>query len=171
MSTLKKFKENLSKSKIESSPATFNAKPKGLKKLGAISNVEKIEIEKEPEYMSYEKLVINFPVYNTIKPIVYVDLSENLKSTVSSPRKAVKISTDNSMAFKIDTNRNVLIIGNGLKEYNLDTLSSVSSRAGTLNKNEIIELANTYLKLNIKVQNKKEVFIKEIRNKIGLPPE
>jgi len=172
MSRLQSLRKSLTKEISEPSVATFNIKNKlkGLAPLNAPKRVDikKISIEDE----DFEQVM--FPKESTLIKIKQVDLSKYNLDKRLSPRKVINITTTQTGKFIIDNDRNILIVGEGVnqKEYFLNSLVSSNSKVGqTISKNEAVELANTYLRLGIKPQNKKEVFIKEIRQKIGLPTE
>jgi hypothetical protein len=173
MSTLKKIKESLLSETNEPSNASFNIQNN--KKLKSIEPIDKKSEVVETKKINYKNLSIIFPQYQTLIDIrPNIDLNDILSKPTTSPRKAININTDKSDKFFIDNVKKVLVIGEGYntKEYPLDILTSKSSRTGkTISKSDAAELANVYLKLNIKAQNKKDIFIKEIRAKIGLPPE
>lgn len=85
--------------------------------------------------------------------------------------KIANIQSDKSIEFIIDKTRDSVIFSNG-KEFFLDSLTDINSKKGySIDKNTAMEIANDYLKLNIPSKNKKSIFIKSIREKIGLLPE
>jgi hypothetical protein len=165
-------------------------KSKGLKKLqplGPITSMAPVEtkVSEQPQRKillkdySFETLKkflpsITLPQINTLivsKPHMY----ENIKRGSASPQKALPMPKMEQVGkFYIDESRNILVVGEGAKakEFALDTISDFNSRTGkSISKMEAQDIANNYLKLNIKAQEKKGAFIKAIRNKIGLPPE
>jgi hypothetical protein len=114
---------------------------------------------------------IKFPQFSTLVPDIIKIIPEPL-NTETAPQQ--NVSKQNTLNYYINSEKNVLVIDDGsiYKEYNLDKITDLSSKSGkSLDKNEAIELANVYLKLNIKTSSKKSVFIQSIRKLIGLPPE
>jgi len=112
-----------------------------------------------------------FPQFSTLVPPFIKSIPSITKLDVSPQQNFL---SQNSLPFYIDYERKVLVINSGQinKEYTLDQISNFNSKTGkSLDKNEAIELANSFLKLNIKTSSKKKVFIEAIRKKIGLPQE
>jgi hypothetical protein len=151
-------------------------KPKKLKALVPVE--EEIPVQRSVRYIRLfsnendeQPPKINFPFLNTIIPIQIKPSIVEMES-LATFRKTAKISYDKTVNFEIDTNRNMLIVKNGfgqMKEYSLNMLSLESSRSGkSIDKKDAVELANVFLKLSIPPQNKKNVFIKSIRERIGL---
>jgi hypothetical protein len=155
---------------------------KGLKKLKAIEvKVEERSKPKELRYTAISKkeqkqlkeITISFPQQSTLIPIrpkLPVEIIEKTDITKVG-LKGINISAN----FEVNYQKNALFItdsqGNVIK-YDLDTLVSENSRTGkSIDKKNAIELANTYLKLGIKPQLKKEEFVRKIREYIKLPPE
>lgn len=165
-------------------------KAKGLKKLqplGPIGSITPTEtkvsdqpqrkiLQKDYSFDTLKKFLpsISLPQINTLitsKPHTY----EKINKRSASPQKALPIPKMEQVGkFYIDEARSVLVVGEGskAKEFALETISDFNSRTGkSISKSEAQDIANNYLKLNIKAQEKKGVFIKAIRSKIGLPPE
>lgn len=114
---------------------------------------------------------IKFPQFSTLVPDIIRYIPEALENEINPKQN---VSKQNSLNYYINYEKNVLVIDDGsvYKEYSLDKITDLSSKSGkSLDKNEAIELANVYLKLNIKTSSKKSVFIQSIRKLIGLPPE
>lgn len=112
-----------------------------------------------------------FPQFSTLVPPFIKSIPPVTKLDVSPQQNFL---SQNSLPFYVDYERKVLVINSGQinKEYTLDQISNFNSKTGkSLDKNEAIELANSFLKLNIKTSSKKKVFIEAIRKKIGLPDE
>ncbi len=91
-----------------------------------------------------------------------------------TPRKIQSVSQDLNIKYKVDNTRQVLIVGEGktYKEYPFNSLVDSTTRTNkVIDKAEAVEIANVYLKLKIPSQNKKSIFIKAIREKLGLDSE
>ena len=157
-------------------------KPKKvLKKLQAIVNVPERTKPKELRQVNINKkdekyikdIHITFPQQSTLIPIRPKQPISIIEA--SDMGKVGLKSIDLSPKFVLDKERNVLIVDNGRGQkiqYDLDTLVSENSKIGkSIDKKNAIELANVYLQLGVKPQLKKQEFIKQIRARIGLPPE
>lgn len=160
---------------------------KGLKKLKGLTFIEPVEVIEDvrrPKRLIYntlnkedikklDNLFIEFPYIETLVPIIdklppsifaYSGSYTPLKATYSI---GVKVSVD-------EFNKTLTVYDDkGFeKVYKIDSINSSNLKSGkSLDKKEVVELANYYLKLNIKPQNKKSEFVKAIREKVGLPPE
>jgi hypothetical protein len=162
----------------------MSASPKKvLKKLKGLKAVEestgrgpkKIEYIRVPEKDLSELDIptISFPEATTLIPI-----RPKLPPSIligSSSKQILRTSYSIGSLFTIDNPRNLLIVydnkGNEYK-FTLSEITNLPSKGEqSLDKKTAQELANTYLKLNIKPQNKKSEFIRQIRDKIGLPKE
>jgi hypothetical protein len=91
-----------------------------------------------------------------------------------SAKKGIETGFSKAYSFEVDKTRKLLVIKNEYEkeEFPLDTLVSETSKTGkSIDKKDAIRIANTYLGLGIKPQNKKNIFIKAIRDKIGIGPE
>jgi hypothetical protein len=172
---LEENKKILSKSKSINKSATFNASK--LKSLNPIipsvdnyNSKERDVIIKEnltPKQISSALPKVFLPHFNTlIKPSGKVDIKilENSKRTVN-------VKSGKSILFKVDLVNRILKFDNG-KEYDINTLVSENSKTGkSIDKDDLIELANVYLNLNIPTKNKKNIFIKAVKEKIGIDTE
>ena len=166
----------------------MSASPKkGLKKLKGLKAIEtkpEEPVRRGPKKLEYVRIsdkdlsklqipTITFPVMDTLIPV-----RPNLPPSVlvgSSGKQILKTSYSIGSLFNIDVPRNLLIVyDNKGKEYKF-TLSEITNLPEkgekSIDKKTAQELANVFLKLNIKPQNKKSEFIKQIRDKIGLPQE
>lgn len=156
---------------------------KGLKKLKGlvpiveneerrIKRIVKVELNKD-DIKQLTNFPIQFPYIETLIPLIdKLPPSIFAHSGTYTPLKATySIGTK----WNIDKNNNTLVVYDDRgyeKTYKIDTINSSNLKTGkSLDKKEVVELANYYLKLNIKPQNKKIEFIKAIREKVGLPPE
>ncbi len=94
--------------------------------------------------------------------------------TAVTPRKLQSVSQDLNIKYKIDNVRQILSVGEGktYKEYPFSSIIDINTRSNkVIDKAEAVEIANIYLKLKIPSQNKKAIFIKAIREKLGLEAE
>jgi hypothetical protein len=116
--------------------------------------------------------------FNELPKVILPKTSTIIKTKVIIPEikynenvKIANIQSDKTVEFVIDKSRDSVIFSNG-KEFFLDSLTDINSKKGySIDKNTAMEIANDYLKLNIPSKNKKSVFIKSIREKLGLLPE
>lgn len=121
-----------------------------------------------PKQLSKILPKVELPKIDTLIKTKYKKL--NVEDTINVV-KIVSLETDKTYNFKINTESQKVIFNNG-KEYDIQSLTSFSSRTGkSLDKDEAMELANKYLNLGIPSKSKKSVFIKAIREKLGLEPE
>lgn len=156
---------------------------KGLKKLVAIVKEDIVPVRRVKELRSVdvskkeEKYVSNihivFPQVSTlipIKPKIPAVILEK-STTEKSSLKGIELNVN----YQVDFERNALFVDDGRggkRKYDLDTLVSENSKIGkSIDKKEAIELANVFLKLGVKPQLKKQEFIRQIREYIGLPAE
>ena len=167
---IKENAENLETSKPINPEASFN-KPKfitpSLKKY-YVEDRELI-ITENLSAKELSKLLpkVNLPKINTIIPPVNKKIE--IKSNVS--KKVDNLQPDKALNFTIDYKNQIVKFSNG-KEFLLDTLTDINSKKGySIDKDTAMEIANDYLKLAIPSKNKKSVFIKAIRETIGLAPE
>lgn len=184
MSSLSTFKQSLKSSSGFNPSASFNVAPapapkiKILKKLSSLGPIEPekqiAEIKPETIREKSDRLPeVRFPYIKTLitpnpPDIIFLNQLSPTKK-FQTPKKIESITN-----FKIDFDRGFLIVGEGqnIKEYNLESINSSSSKTlKSISKSEAQELANVYLKLKIPPQQKKDVFIRAIRNKINLPEE
>ena len=172
---LEENKQILSKSKSINKSASFNtSKIKSLEpivpSINNYSSKERDEIIKEnlsPEQISSVLPKVYLPHFNTLiksSDKIPIKISENTK-------KVINIKSNKSLSFKVDLVNRTLKFENG-KEYDLNILTNENSKTGkSIDKDDIIELANVYLNLNIPTKNKKNVFIKAVKEKIGIDTE
>jgi len=159
------IQKTISKSKSTNPKATFN-QPKSLSSITkSKSNILYYQDELSLSQLKVILPNVNLPKYSTM---IKTEPSLAIFKTSEVSQKSVLIKTDKSNNFKIDTINNKLIFDNG-KSYDLDILNELNSRTGkSIDKDTAIEIANEYLKLNIPSKNKKSVFVKAIREKIGI---
>lgn len=159
------LQKSLSKSKSTNPKATFN-QPKYLSSINKPkSNILYYQNELTKSQLNKILPKIDLPKYSTM---IKTEPSLAVFKTTEATQKSVLIKTDKSQNFKIDTINNKLIFDNG-KTYELDILNDLNSRTGkSIDKDTAIEIANEYLKLNIPSKNKKSVFVKAIRDKLGI---
>jgi hypothetical protein len=127
---------------------------------------------------SKSKYVNESVSFNELPKVILPKISTIIKTKVFIPEikynenvKIANIQSDKSVEFVIDRTRDSVIFSNG-KEFFLDSLTDINSKKGySIDKNTAMEIANDYLKLNIPSKNKKSIFIKAIREKLGLLPE
>lgn len=153
--------------------------PKKLKQLKALQQQNLSLYRKRTRVLVFHKAkatndvpTVSFPIYTSLIPI-RENISPEIIMNTTESKKALQKETFKAK-YKIDYKRNVLVLGEGptAKEYPFDILVSETSRTNkSIDKKEAIEIANVYLKLGIKPQNKKNIFIKQIREKLNLPPE
>lgn len=164
----------------------MSASPKkGLKKLKAIEVIKpeepvrrgakKLEYVRisEKELSKLQLPTIVFPVADTLIPV-----RPKLPPSIlvgSAGKQILKTSYSIGSLYNKDEARNLLIVyDNQGKEYKyiLSEITNFPDKGErSLDKKTAQELANNFLKLNIKPQNKKSEFINQIRDKIGLPKE
>ena len=182
MSALSKFKQGIKEAEGFNPLASFNApsvpKVKVLKKLSALGPVQGEAKVLEVRPASPRKLISGLPrvEFPYIRTLIEPNPPEIIFMNKLSPTK--KFDTprriDIAPIFMIDIDRQVLIVGEGInrREYELSSINSSSSKTQkSISKSEAQDLANTYLKLKIPPQQKKDVFIRAIREKINLPEE
>jgi len=122
---------------------------------------KKVKIDK----IINELPMIKFPLTKTL---VYKSFSNVKLDIVKNSRKIVDVKINKSETYKIDKVKNIIKFDDG-KFFYLDSLNLLNSRTGkSIDKNDAVLLANTYLNLDIPSKNKKEIFITKIREKLGL---
>jgi hypothetical protein len=109
--------------------------------------------------------VIKLPLTKTL---IYKSFSPVKLDIVKNSREIVDVKINKSETYKIDKVKNIITFEDG-KFFYLDSLNTLNSRTGkSIDKNDTVLLANTYLNLDIPSKNKKEVFINKIKEKLGL---
>lgn len=117
-----------------------------------------------------DKIINELPVIKLplTKTLVYKSLSATKLDIVKNSRKIIDVKINKSETYKIDKVKNIITFDDG-KFFYLDSLNILNSRTGkSIDKNDAVLLANTYLNLDIPSKNKKEIFITKIREKLGL---
>lgn len=182
MSALSKFKQSIKEAEGFNPLASFNApavpKVKVLKKLSALGPIQGETKVLEVRPASSKKLISELPrvEFPYIQTLIEPNPPELVFMNKLSPTKRFETPRriEYTPIFKVDFERQILIVGEGInqKEYELSSLNSSSSKTQkSISKSQAQELANTYLKLKIPPQQKKDVFIRAIREKINLPEE
>lgn len=182
MSALSKFKQGIKEAEGFNPLASFNApsvpKVKVLKKLSALGPIQPENKVLEIRPTSPRKLISGLPrvEFPYIRTLIEPNPPEIVFMNKLSPTKKFDTPRRIEIApiFVVDNDRQVLIVGEGIsrREYELSSINSSSSKTQkSISKSEAQELANTYLKLKIPPQQKKDVFIRAIREKINLPEE
>jgi hypothetical protein len=153
--------------------------PKKLKQLKALHEQNLSIHKKRTRVLVFHKVkatndvpTVSFPIYTSLIPI-RENISPEIIMNTTESKKALQKEAFKAK-YKVDYKRNVLVLGEGptAKEYPFDILVSETSRTNkSIDKKEAVEIANVYLKLGIKPQNKKNIFVKQIREKLNLPPE
>jgi hypothetical protein len=160
---------------------------KGLKKLKGLKDVEvkpEEPVRRGPKKLEYinvsNKDLAKFNIPTVVFPdeMTLIPVRPKLPPVImlgASGKQILKTSYSIGSLFNIDKAKNLLIVyDNKGKEYKF-ILSEITNLSGkgerSIDKKMAQELANTFLKLNIKPQNKKSEFIRQIREKIGLPAE
>ncbi len=109
--------------------------------------------------------VIKLPLTKTL---IYKSFSPISLDIVKKSREIVDVKINKSETYKIDKVKNIITFEDG-KFFYLDSLNTLNSRTGkSIDKNDAVLLANTYLNLDIPSKNKKEIFINKIKEKLGL---
>ena len=157
---------------------------KGLKKLKGLKPVEPEPVRRGPKKLEYVRIsekdlsklnlsTITFPIIDTLIPV-----RPKLPPSIligSTGKQILKTSYSIGSLFNIDKPRNLLIVYDDRGKEHKFFLSEITNlpqkTERSMDKKTAQELANNFLKLNIKPQNKKSEFIKQIRDKIGLPRE
>lgn len=162
----------------------MSASPKKvLKKLKGLKAIEE-PVRRGPKKIEYIRVSekdlnkLNIPTISFPEAITLIPIRPKLPPSIfigSSSKQILKTSYSIGSLFNIDNPRNLLIVydskGNEYK-FILSEITNLPNRGErSIDKKTAQELANTYLKLNIKPQNKKSEFIRQIREKIGLPKE
>jgi hypothetical protein len=132
-------------------------------------SLNSFEVNKEASF-NKTKRISNLPIVNIplIRTIITKNKNEIKFEFSNETRKVVDIKINKSETYKLDLAKKILTFEDG-KVFNLETLNTLNSRTGrSIDKNEIMSLANDYLNLNIASKNKKEVFIKGIKEKLGI---
>jgi len=182
MSALSKFKQGIKEAEGFNPLASFNApnvpKVKVLKKLSALGPIQGETKVLEVRPASPRKLITGLPrvEFPYIRTLIEPNSPEIVFLNKLSPTKKFETPRriDIAPVFVVDNDRRVLIVGEGInrREYELSSINSSSSKTQkSISKSEAQELANTYLKLKIPPQQKKDVFIRAIREKINLSEE
>jgi hypothetical protein len=110
---------------------------------------------------------ISLPKGRTLIP----QISKAIEIREDINKKVLNIKSEKASAFVIDDVNNIVVFANG-REFTLDSLTNINSKKGySIDKDIAMEIANDYLKLNIPSKNKKSVFIKAIRERLGLGQE
>jgi hypothetical protein len=120
-----------------------------------------------------DNIFIEFPYIETLVPVI-----DKLPPSIfaySGTYTPLKTTYSIGVKWNVDNYNKTLTVydDKGIeKVYKIDSINSSNLKTGkSLDKKEVVELANYYLKLNIKPQNKKSEFVKAIREKVGLSPE
>jgi hypothetical protein len=162
--------ETLSLSKKVNPEASFN-KPKFLSpSIKKYFNEDKqIIITENLSSQELNKILpkISLPKNKTL--LTYVNKDIEVKKDIN--KRILNIKTEKAAGFTIDIANNIVVFSNG-KEFSLDSLTDINSKKGySIDKDTAMEISNEYLNLNIPSKNKKSVFIKAIREKLGLQEE
>lgn len=117
-----------------------------------------------------DKIINELPVIKLplTKTLVYKPFSATKLDIVKNSRKIIDVKINKSETYKIDKVKNIITFDDG-KFFYLDSLNILNSRTGkSIDKNDAVLLANTYLNLDIPSKNKKEIFITKIKEKLSL---
>lgn len=128
----------------------------------------------EYDSLSVQELTSILPSVKLPTTATIIPIREKISASIlamSIPEKQIVKIGDQNIKYRVDTNKQVLVLeeGNLVKEFPFDTLVEENSRTGkSIDKKDAVDIANRFMKLGIAPQSKKGVFIKEIRKKIGL---